>query len=83
MQELMNKIGINTELLQSEPLHTREQTLVILGVSPKTLWNYQKSNLIEGTTFKGKRYYSKDAIIDCIKMHFNITTSTEFDNMWD
>jgi hypothetical protein len=83
MQELMNKIGINTELLQSEPLHTREQTLVILGVSPKTLWNYQKSNLIEGTTFKGKRYYSKDAIIDCIKMHFNITTSTEFDSMWE
>jgi len=83
MQELMNKIGINTELLQSEPLHTREQTLVILGISPKTLWNYQKSNLIEGTTFKGKRYYSKDAIIDCIKMHFNITTSTEFDSMWE
>jgi hypothetical protein len=83
MQELMNKIGINTELLQSEPLHTREQTLVILGVSPKTLWNYQKSNLIEGTTFKGKRYYSKDAIIDCIKIHFNITTSTEFDSMWE
>ena len=83
MQEIMNKIGINTELLQSEPLHTREQTLEILGVSPKTLWNYQKSNLIEGTTFKGKRYYSKDAIIDCIKMHFNITTSTEFDSMWE
>lgn len=83
MQEIMNKIGINTELLQSEPLHTREQTLVILGISPKTLWNYQKSNLIEGTTFKGKRYYSKDAIIDCIKIHFNITTSTEFDSMWE
>jgi hypothetical protein len=83
MQEIMNKIGINTELLQSEPLHTREQTLEILGVSPKTLWNYQKSNLIEGTTFKGKRYYSKDAIIDCIKMHFNISTSTEFDSMWE
>ena len=83
MQELMNKIGINTELLQSEPLHTREQTLEILGVSPKTLWNYQKSNLIEGTTFKGKRYYSKDAIINCVKIHFNITTSTEFDSMWE
>ena len=44
MQELINKIGINTELLQSEPLDTLEQTLVILGVSLKTLWNYQKSN---------------------------------------
>ena len=83
MQELLNKIGVDMELLNKEEIHTRKQTLVILGVSPKTLWNFQKGNLIKGTTFKGRRYYSKDAIIDCIKMHFNITTSTEFDNMWD
>lgn len=83
MQELMNKIGINTELLQSEPLHTREKTLEILGVSPKTLWNYQKSNLIEGITFRGKRYYSKDAIIDCIKIHFDIKLGSEWDSVWD
>ena len=83
MQEIMNKIGINTELLQSEPLHTREQTLEILGVSPKTLWNYQKSNLIEGTTFRGRRYYPKDAIIQCIKIQFNINKVTEFDGVWD
>ena len=38
MHEILSKIGVNTELLQSEPLHTREQTLEILGVSPKTLW---------------------------------------------
>ena len=76
MQELLQKIGVDTELLNKEQLHTRETTLSILGISPKTLWNYQKSNLIEGTTFKGRRYYSKDAIIDCIKMHFNITTSS-------
>ena len=82
MQELLSKIGVNTELLQSEPLHTREQTLEILGVSPKTLWNFQREKLIKGTTFRGRRYYSKDAIIDCIKIHFNITTSTEFDSMW-
>jgi len=83
MQEILNKIGVNTELLHREPLHTREQTLEILGVSPKTLWKYERQNLIKGTTFKGKRYYSKDAIIDCVKIHFNITTSTEFDSMWE
>jgi len=83
MQELLQKIGVDTELLNKEQLHTRETTLSILGISPKTLWNFQKGNFIKGTTFKGRRYYSKDAILDCIKMHFNITTSTEFDSMWD
>ena len=83
MQELFNKIGIDTELLNKEQLHTRETTLSILGVSPKTLWNYQRDNLIKGTTFRGKRYYTKEAIIDCIKIHFNINKTSEFDGIWD
>ena len=83
MQELLQKIGVDTELLNKEQLHTRETTLSILGISPKTLWNYQKSNLIEGTTFRGRRYYSKDAIIQCIKIQFNINKVTEFDGVWD
>ena len=83
MQELLSKIGVNTELLNKEQLHTREQTLEILGVSPKTLWNFQREKLIKGTTFRGRRYYSKDAIIDCIKIHFNINKTSEFDGIWD
>lgn len=83
MQELMNKIGVNTDLLHKEVIHTREQTLEILGVSPKTLWNFQRTNLIKGTTFRGKRYYTKEAIIDCIKIHFNINKTSEFDGIWD
>ena len=83
MQELLSKIGVNTELLQSEPLHTREQTLEILGVSPKILWNFQREKLIKGTTFRGRRYYSKDAIIDCIKIHFDIKIGSEWDSVWD
>jgi|TARA_B110000240_G_scaffold183648_1_gene217560 DNA-binding transcriptional MerR regulator len=54
-----------------------------LGVSPKTLWNFQREKLIKGTTFRGRRYYSKDAIIDCIKIHFNIKTGSEWDSVWD
>ena len=46
MQELLQKIGVDTELLNKEQLHTRETTLSILGISPKTLWNFQKENLI-------------------------------------
>ena len=47
MQELLNKIGVDVELLNKEKIHTRKQTLEILGVSPKTLWNYQRENLIK------------------------------------
>ena len=83
MQELLSKIGVNTELLNKEQLHTREQTLEILGVSPKTLWNFQREKLIKGTTFRGRRYYSKDAIIDCIKIHFDIKIGSEWDSVWD
>ena len=83
MQELLNKIGVDVELLNKEKIHTRKQTLEILGVSPKTLWNYQRENLIKGTTFKGKRYYSKNAIIDCIKTQFDYHAQTEWDNVWD
>jgi len=83
MQELMNKIGVNTDLLHKEVIHTREQTLEILGVSPKTLWNFQKENLIKKTTFRGRSYYSKDAIINCIKTHFNINETSEWENVWE
>ena len=83
MQELLSKIGVNTELLNKEQLHTREQTLEILGVSPKTLWNFQREKLIKGTTFRGRRYYSKDAIIDCIKIHFDIKIGSEWDSVRD
>ena len=83
MEQILNKIGVDTELLNKEPLHTREQTLEILGISPKTLWKFERENLIQGTKFKAKKYYSTTSILDCIKIQFNLTTSTEFDGMWD
>ena len=80
MQELLNNIGVDTQLLHKEPLHTRKQTLEILD---KTLCKYENLNLIKGSRFKAKKYYTKDAIIDCIKTHFNINKTSEFDNIWD
>ena len=68
MEQILHKIGVDTELLNREPLHTREQTLEILGISPKTLWKFEKKNLIKGTTFKAKKYYSTTSILDCIKI---------------
>jgi len=83
MEDILNKIGVNTELLNKEPLHTREQTLKILGISSKTLWKFERENLIQGTRFKSKKYYSTTSIIKCIKIQFNLNTSYEFISMWD
>jgi len=83
MQEILNKIGVNTELLHKEPLHTREQTLEILGISPKTLWKYEREKLIKGTRFKAKKYYSTTSILDCIKIQFGIGNQVEWNNIFD
>ena len=77
------KIGINTELLNQEQIHTREQTLDILGISPKTLWKYENQNLIKGTRFKSKKYYTSNDIIEFVKSQFNLPEKNTWETMWE
>jgi len=83
MEQILTKIGIDTELLNQEQIHTREQTLEIMGISPKTLWKYENQNLIKGTRFKAKKYYTSYDIIECVKSQFNLSQTTEWDNVWE
>jgi DNA-binding transcriptional MerR regulator len=83
MEQLLTKIGIDTDLLNQEQIHTREQTLEIMGISPKTLWKYENQNLIKGTRFKAKKYYTSNDIIEFVKSQFNLSQTTEWDNVWD
>lgn len=83
MEQILNKIGVSTELLQKEELHTREQTLEILGVSDKTLKKYENENLLISARFRRKKYYTTTDILNCIKKQFNLITTSEFDTMWD
>jgi len=83
MEQILTKIGIDTDLLNQEQIHTREQTLEIMGISPKTLWKYENQNLIKGTRFKAKKYYTSNDIIECVKSQFNLSQTTEWDNVWE
>jgi len=83
MEQILNKIGVDTELLNREQIHTRENTLRILGISPKTLWKYENQNLIKGTRFRAKKYYTSNDIIECIKNQFKLSKTTEWDNVWE
>jgi DNA-binding transcriptional MerR regulator len=83
MEQLLTKIGIDTDLLNQEQIHTREQTLEIMGISPKTLWKYENQNLIKGTRFKAKKYYTSNDIIEFVKSQFNLSQTTEWDNVWE
>lgn len=82
MEQLLNKIGVDIDLLNKEPIHTRENTLKILGVSDKTLKRYEDENLLRSSRFRRKKYYTPDAILDCVKAKLNIP-NTNWDNIWD
>lgn len=83
MEQLLIKIGVDTELLNQEEIHTRENALRILGVSDKTLKKYEDENILQSARFRRKKYYTSKSIIDCIKSQFNLSNTTEWDNVWD
>ena len=83
MEQLLIKIGVDTELLHQEEIHTRENALRILGVSDKTLKKYEDENILQSARFRRKKYYTSTAILDCIKSQFNLSNTTEWDNVWD
>lgn len=83
MEQLLIKIGVDTELLNKEEIHTRENALRILGVSDKTLKKYEDENILQSARFRRKKYYTSKSIIDCIKSQFNLSQRNEWDDVWD
>jgi len=83
MEQILNTIGIDTKLLHKEPIHTREQTIEILGISPTTLKKYEKNNLIQSASFRRRKYYSTQQILKCIKTQFNLNIQSEWDKVWE
>ena len=84
MEQILNTIGIDTELLNKELLHNREDTMKILGVSHTTLKKYEDENLIRPSRFKRKKYYTKESILMCIKQNLKLNSrNPEWNNIWD
>lgn len=82
-QELFKTININLTKLHEKSFHTRQDTLEILGVSPKTLKRYTNQGLIEPTRFRRQLYYPKTEIVKCIKKQFGLTKHVNWDEYWD
>ena len=81
-QNILNKIGVDTDLLNKEPIHTRENCLKILGVSDKTLKKYEDEDLLRSSRFKRKKYYTPEAIIDFVRTKLNLS-NTNWDKIWE
>lgn len=82
-QELLIKIGVDTDLLKQEQIHTRENALRILGVSDKTLKRYEDEKILQSSRFRRKKYYTSKAIIDCVRSQFNLSNYHDWNNVWD
>ena len=47
MEETLKTIGINTELLNSKPIHNRIETEQLLGITNQTLNTFKKEGLVK------------------------------------
>ena len=83
MEQILITIGVDTNLLNQEPIHNRETTMRILGISHTTLKKYENENILQSSRFRRKKYYTKEAIIDCIKTNLNISKKNVWETMWE
>lgn len=88
MEETLKTIGINTEQLNSKPIHNRIETEQLLGITNQTLNTFKRKGWLKATRFKNKNYYTTDSIIDCIKFQLNYNDvvkreeSKEWETLW-
>ena len=88
MEETLKTIGINTEQLNSKPIHNRIETEQLLGITNQTLNTFKRKGWLKASRFKNKNYYTTDSIIDCIKFQLNYNDvvkreeSKEWETLW-
>lgn len=87
MEQILNTIGVDTDLLNQEPIHNRETTMRILGVSHTTLKKYENENILQSSRYRRKKYYTTEAIVNCVKTNLNLSKKTDWDkyvrDMWE
>ena len=83
MEKILNTIGVDTYLLNTNPIHNRETTMRILGISHTTLKKYEDENILQSSRFRRTKYYTKEAIVDCIKTNLNLSKKNTWDDVWD
>ena len=83
MEQILITIGVDTDLLNQEPIHNRETTMRILGISHTTLKKYEDENILQSSRFRRKKYYTSESIINCVKTNLNLSKKNVWDNMWE
>ena len=83
MEKILTTIGVDCDLLNANPIHNRETTMRILGISHTTLKKYEDENILQSSRFRRTKYYTKDAILDCIKTNLNLSKKNTWDDVWD
>ena len=68
IEKVLTTIGIETSLLNSKTVFTREETERIFDCSPETLKKFEKRDWIKPNWFKNKKFYTKKDILNCIKI---------------
>ena len=83
MEQILITIGVNTDLLNKEPIHNRETTMRILGISHTTLKKYEDENILQSSRFRRKKYYTSESIINCVKTNLNLSKKNVWETMWE
>tara|TARA_R110000868_G_scaffold175781_2_gene413000 strand:- start:4244 stop:4528 length:285 start_codon:yes stop_codon:yes gene_type:complete len=87
IEGVLTTIGIETSLLNSKNVFTREETERIFNCSPETLKKFEKREWIKPNWFKNKKFYTRVDILNCIKIQapFKITDDkkNESATIWD
>ena len=83
MEQILNTIGVDTDLLNTNPIHNRETTMRIMGISHTTLKKYEDEEILQSSRFRRKKYYTTETILNCIKNQFNIPTRSPWDDLWE
>ena len=83
MEQILNTVGVDTDLLNTNPIHNRETTMRIMGISHTTLKKYEDEEILQSSRFRRKKYYTKEAIVDCIKSNLNLSQKNVWETMWE
>ena len=49
MEQILNTIGVDTDLLNTNPIHNRETTIRIMGISHTTLKKYEDEEILQSS----------------------------------
>ncbi len=87
MEEVLKTIGIETSLLNSKPVFTREETEKIFNCTHQTLKKFEKRSWIKPNKFKNRNYYTRADIINCIKIQAPFESTNHqiegLETIWD